>query len=234
MPAYGYPDWSRSQSGISTPIVQDALFPPTGGKDYGATYVGNWPYLSIYVNNLDSIAQNQLNLTWATTNIGNFVTGSNAAVWNPIQGGNWLVPVRAPWLDPKLSSSVTPTHNLTSFVIYGTSTSAKPPPDSPPTSLLQQGFIAYTANSVQTFPIPGWFAGEAYITAFSDLGGAAWCEVQAWDISSQAYKSAQSVGVQINTSAVVTKIGLQPMPHRVLVHNGGTAQQIAVEIVASV
>lgn len=234
MPAYGYPDWSRSQSGISTPIVQDVLFPPVGGKDYGAFYVGNWPYLSIYVLNLDNIAQNQLNLTWATTNIGNVTSGANAAVVGPTQAAAWVIPVRAPYLDPKLGSSVLPTHAQTNFLIYGTSASVKPPPDSSPTSLLQQGFIAYTANTVQTFLIPGWFAGEAYITAFSDLGGAAWCEVQAWDISSQAYKSAQSVGVQINTSAVVTKIGLQPMPHRVLVHNGGTAQQIAVEIIAAV
>jgi hypothetical protein len=231
MPTFGYPDWSRPNVGISIPVIQDLLLLTTGGKDYGEIYVGNWPYLAVYVQHNDNAVFANMNLNWATSAIGDVPSGAQEFTCAPANYMSFTVPCKAPYVDVTINSNVNAANNNTQVLVYGTSASAGAMDVTTNHRTLLQDASAYLANQAKTFSLENWHWGECQVTAFTITGGAALVTFQYFNWLSQTWvEFAATAAMGLGTS-VPTRVELVPNPVRVVVENQGTAQNIAVEIV---
>lgn len=228
MPTYGYPDWSRQSSGISAPIIADLLFPPTGAKDYGDQYVGNFPNILIEVFNQDLVAYNQLILNWDLTTAGGTLAGTTQMFIGPNQQAYVNMPVKAPYVDVKLGANVTQSGSQTVFQMMGTTSSLTPGPAGTPGAQIFNHLDAYSANQNINLSQLEWYQGDVVVSAISDAGNPAYVDFQWFNPNTSVWMDFHKVGVVKQQNSVPVVITLPGAPVRASVNNGATGQNIQV------
>jgi hypothetical protein len=232
MANFGYTDWRKTPTGISTPLIDDTRALNTNGTVLGTFLVTDYPNLAVTFANLDATAYNWIEFRWNTVN--SFLAFSAIDKMSVGPGGtaSFVLPCKGLWVEIVVFSDVA-TVGVTHTLVYGTVSELTPQPSLYHNPTVMQDVSNYAANQVIIIDALDWFGGPALVSAYSSLGGPATIRFKAWDPISKGHQYYAVFGIQKAESSVSSMLYIPPHHLRAEVTNDATAQSIAVFVTAA-
>jgi hypothetical protein len=232
VPAYGYPDWSRSSTGLDTPVFDDDV--PISNLLTITTAAANIyaPNTLLTFNNRSLVSYIEITFQWSGYGFNSADAATDVITIGPQQQGTILVPTRAPFLQIETQASVSDVTQNLHLVLAGTATNLRSGMVAAAPGILAADVSGYGAGAAKTFLMNNWHRGDALVNLGSSGGFVGFASFQAYRRSTGTFVEFATVAMLASNNALPVRIVFPARPVQAVVNNVGAAQNIGFGVVA--